>query len=517
MKLRPALDRLSRDEKVELLALLEERHRREEAKRVAEDRAGIVANCGTLYGFIQEFWYVLEPARPFKGGWALRAMCAHLEAVTRGELRFLMMNVPPGMMKSLLLVFWPAWEWGAQGMPHLQYLATSFSQPNVFRDNTKMRRLVESEKYQALWPIAWRDDQNAKSKFENTDNGFREGRTFVGMTGGRGDRVIVDDPHSVDGAESDADRQAAVTTFREGITDRMNDVAKSAIVIIMQRLHEQDVAGTVIDLDMGFVVLTLPMEFEAERTDEAGQVTGGPCRTYIDGKLFFEDPRTQDGELLFPERFPPVEVARLRKAKGAYAWAGQYQQHPSPRGGGMFQREWFSVVDKLPSAPDWTYCRAWDFAATEGAGDYTAGCKMAYSPSLGWFVVVGVVRGQLGPANVDKLLKSTADLDGPGVIQHLPKDPGAAGVSDNKAKVKLLVGHDVRSNRPTGSKAVRARPAASQADAGNISLLRGSWNEEFMDEICSFPVAKHDDQLDAFADAFNQLALTPLFSWHVGS
>lgn len=516
MKIRPALDRLSRDEKVELLALLEEQHRRKEARRLEEDRAGVIANCETLYGFIQEFWYVLEPARPFKGGWALRAMCKHLEAVTRGDILRLLMTVPPGMMKSLLLVFWTAWEWGPKGMPRLQVLATSYSQANVLRDNLKLRRLVDSEKFQALWPIKLRDDQNAKGKFENTDNGFSEARPFSSMTGGRGDRVKVDDPHSTETAESDAERQTATRIFREGISDRLNDVTTSAIVIIMQRLHPKDIAAVALELDIGFVHLNLPMEFEGERTDENGKKTGGPCRTYVGGKLFFEDPRTADGELLFPERFPAGEVAKLKRAKGAYAWAGQYQQRPTPRGGGMFQRDWFSIIDALPSAPDWQFCRAWDFAATEGGGDYTVGCKMAYSPSLQWFVVVHVVRGQKGPAGVETLLKTTADQDGFGVIQHLPQDPGAAGKSDNQAKIKVLVGHDVRSNRPTGSKETRARPAAAQAQPGNISLLRGTWNEEFMDEVCAFPNAANDDQVDAFADAFNQLALgAPAFKWHV--
>lgn len=515
MKIRPRPD-LSRAEKETLLALVQERARRKQAARIAQDRAGVVDNCSTLYGFIQEFWHVLEPARPFKGGWALRAMCDHLEAVTRGEILRLLITVPPGMMKSLLLVFWTAWEWGPKAMPHLQVLATSYSQANVLRDNLKLRRLVESPNYRALWPLDLRADQNAKGKFENTENGFSEARPFSSMTGGRGDRVKVDDPLSTETAESDAERDTATRIFREGISDRLNDVTTSAIVIIMQRLHPKDIAAVAMDLDIGFVHLNLPMEFEAERTDEHGKKTGGPCRTYVNGALFFEDPRTVDGELLFAERFPAAEVAKLKKAKGAYAWAGQYQQRPSPRGGGMFQRDWFSTIDQLPAATDWQYCRAWDFAATEGGGDYTVGCKLAYSPSLEWFVIVHVVREQKGPAGVDKLLKTTADQDGFGVTQHLPQDPGAAGKSDNQSKIKVLVGHDVRSNRPTGSKEQRARPAAAQAEPGNISLLRGSWNEEFMDEICAFPNSPNDDQVDAFADAFNQLALgAPAFQWHV--
>ncbi|WP_226951502.1 hypothetical protein [Rhizobium terrae] len=194
----------------------------------------------------------------------------------------------------------------------------------MLRDNLKLSRLIESDKFQTLWPLKLRDDQNAKGKFENTGNGFSEARPFSSMTGGRGDRVKVDDPHSTETAESDTERQTAVRIFREGISDRLNDVTTSAIVIIMQRLHEQDVAGVALQLDIGFVHLNLPMEFEPDRV----------CRTYVDHELFFEDPRTEEGELLFPERFPAEEIERLKKAKGSYAYSGQYQQRPAPRSGG---------------------------------------------------------------------------------------------------------------------------------------------------------------------------------------
>lgn len=302
-------------------------------------------------------------------------MCRHLEAVTEGRIQFLLMTVPPGMMKSLLMVFWTAWEWGPVGRPDLQTLATSYSQPNVLRDNLKLRRLIESDQYQAAWSMKLRGDQNAKGKFENTGNGFSEARPFSSMTGGRGDRVKVDDPHSTETAESDAERKTAVRIFREGITDRLNDLTSSAMVIIMQRLHQQDVAAVALELDLGFVHLNLPMEFEGERVDKDGKKTGGPCRTYVDGELFFEDPRTQDGELLFPERFPRAEIERLKRAKGSYAYAGQYQQRPTPRDGGTFKREWFEVVEAAPAISAARKVRRWDFAATEAAGPAAEGAE----------------------------------------------------------------------------------------------------------------------------------------------
>ncbi|ALC12490.1 phage terminase large subunit [Sphingopyxis sp. 113P3] len=489
----------------EYLALLDERARREEARRAeearrvtAENEALIRERCQTLDGFIQEFWTILEPKRELRFGWALLAMCKHLTAVTEGLIQFLLMTVPPGMMKSLLLVFWTAWEWGPKGRPDIQVLATSYSQPNVLRDNVKLRRLVESDKYQALWPLKLRDDQNAKGKFENTGNGFSEARPFSSMTGGRGDRVKIDDPHSTETAESETERQTAVRIFREGITDRLNDVTSSAIVIIMQRLHEQDIAAVALELDIGFVHLNLPMEFEADRR----------CQTYVNGELFFEDPRTEDGELLFPERFPRLEIERLKKAKGSYAYSGQYQQRPTPRSGGMFQRSDFEIIDALP-AGEARRVRAWDFAASEAkAGskpDWTVGLKAALIGDL--FIVEDVERGQWKPSGVETVLKNTASQDGPDVTVRIPEDPGAAGKADAETKVKLLKGYPVTKVRPTGEKSVRARPAAAQAEAGNIKLLRGPWVTAFLDEVCAFPAGANDDQVDALSDAINELAL----------
>ncbi|MQB37610.1 terminase [Agrobacterium tumefaciens] len=468
-----------------------------ERERITADAERIRARCRTLEGFIQEFWTVLEPKKELKFGWALRAMCKHLEAVTAGDIQFLMMTVPPGMMKSLVLVFWTAWEWGPLERPDIQVLATSYSQPNVLRDNMKLRRLVESDKFQMLWPLKLRDDQNAKGKFENMGSGFSEARPFSSMTGGRGDRVKIDDPHSTETAESDTERQTAVRIFREGISDRLNDVTASAIVIIMQRLHEQDVAGVALQLDIGFVHLNLPMEFEPERK----------CQTYVKGELFFEDPRTEDGELLFPERFPAEEIERLKRAKGSYAYSGQYQQRPAPRSGGMFQRGDFEIVDAVPAGAK--RCRAWDFAATQPKPgkqpDWTVGLRMAYHGGI--FYVEDVRRDRWSPADVEKNLKSTATQDGLLVRIRMPEDPGAAGKSDAATKLKLLAGYNVAAIRPTGEKSVRAKPASAQAEAGNVKLVRGVWNETFLDEVCSFPNAQHDDQVDAFADALNELAL----------
>jgi predicted phage terminase large subunit-like protein len=512
--------RLPREEAEDYLELLRERDRRREAKRLETERETIIANCATLHGFIEEFWHVLEPVAVFRTGWALRAMCDHLEAVTRGDIKRLLMTVPPGMMKSLVMVFWTAWEWGPKGLPHIQVLATSFSQKNAFRDNQKLRDLVSSDKYQALWPVELRTDTNAISKFANTKTGWSEARPFSKMTGGRGNRVKIDDPHDTEGAESPVQRKKTVKIMREAISDRVNDITKDAIVLIMQRLHQSDCANAA--KAMGYVHLNLPMEFEVRQR----------CVTVLrpanDGNpaLLFEDPRTVEGELLFPERFPAAEVAQLKRDKGAYAWAGQYQQRPAPREGGLFQRAWFKRVGALPTGCR-RYVRGWDFAASESeTSDYTAGVKITRDGPEGAFYIVHATRGRWSSGRVETEVKSVAESDRAAhpnnVTQRIPQDPGSAGKAYVKTLVKQLAGHSVKFEPVTGSKEVRAKALAVQAEVGNVYILetgdpeRDAWIEPFLDEAEVFPNGAHDDQIDGASDAFNEVAIEVEFEWYVG-
>ena len=475
-----------------------ERARREaerERERVRHDGERIRERCQTLTGFIREGWHVLEPSQPYVHGWHIDALCDHLEAVTAGDITRLLINIPPGTMKSLVAsVFWPAWEWGPRGLPSMRYLTTSYAEKYVKRDSRRMRDLVQSDWYTSLWPEI-ELTRAGEMSFANTKMGGREGMAFTSLTGGRGDRVIIDDPHSTETAESPAERATTTRIFRESVPTRLNNPEKSAIVVIMQRLHEKDVSGQILDLGLGYEHLMLPMEFEPERR----------CRTSIG----FRDPRSADGELLFPERFPRDVVERDKRVMGSYAVAGQNQQRPAPREGGMFKREWFDVVDAVPAQA--RRVRRWDFAATDpkeqrkksGDPDWTVGLLL--SEHQGIYYVEHIVRDQVSPAGVERMLRATAEQDGKGVRVRLPQDPGAAGKSNAAHQIKLLAGWDVRAAPETGSKEVRATPVAAQAEAGNVKLVRGPWVEAFLEEVSMFPNAAHDDQVDALSGAFAEL------------
>ena len=297
----------------------------------------------SLAEFVKAAWSVIEPGQPYAHGWHIDFICAHLEAITDGDLNDdgtyynrLLVNVPPGTMKSLLIgVFWPAWEWGPRNKPNMRYVCASHSLELAIRDSLRMRRLVTDEWYQGHWGdrVTITGDQNAKAKFETTATGSRQACAFAGITGYRGDRVIIDDPLSVDDANSDAKREGVVTLFKEAVTSRLNNPDESALVVVMQRLHELDVSGVILEAGgMGYDHIMLPMRFDPARA----------CVT----RLGYADPREIDGELLFPDRFPEHVVDRDEAAMGPYATAGQYAQSPEPRGGGIIKDAWWKLWDK---------------------------------------------------------------------------------------------------------------------------------------------------------------------------
>lgn len=477
-----------------MAAIRAEKARRQaeaERRNVERNAETIRARCVTLAGFVREAWHVLEPRQPLVWNWHLDALCAHLEAVTDGRINRLLANVPPGSSKSLIVsVLWQAWEWGPRGMRSMRYLATAFNEGPVKRDTRKCRDLMLSDWYRHLWPEVVLI-RTGETSFANSDTGTREGVPFGSLTSQRGDRLIIDDPHSTETAESPAERAATTRKFREGATNRLNDQERSAIVVIMQRLHEEDVSGVILKLGMGYTHLCLPMEFEPERR----------CVTEIG----FADPRSADGELLDPVRFPRETVEKLKRDMGSYAYAGQYQQRPSPREGGMFKRHWFEgkIIGAAPPHTRWV--RHWDLAATKRkTAARTAGVKLGRTPD-GRFVVGHAITTQEEGNEVRKLIRATAEIDGHSVQISLPQDPGQAGKVQKSDMVAYLAGFTVHAEPETGAKETRAEPFAAQCEAGNVYLVEGAWNSAYLDELCLFPGGQFKDQVDASSGAFGRL------------
>ncbi len=450
----------------------------------------------TLHDFVRQAWHVVEPRTPFIDNWHIAAICEHLEAVSLGVIRRLLMNIPPGHMKSLLTsVFWPAWMWTWR--PEWRCLTGSYGKALTIRDAVKTRDIITSPWYREAFNPAWRltSDTNAKTHYKNSVGGERMSISVDSQTTGfRGDAVIIDDPLPAMKAFSEAERHKVNRWFEQAVGSRVNDPRHGAIVLMMQRVHEDDPAGRCLKRG-GYEHLCLPTEFDGSRR----------CTTSIG----FEDPRTTDRELLFPQLFPRHVVDEAKILLLDYGFSAQHQQLPTPEGGAMFKREWFADVwvDSVPV--EGTRVRYWDRAATEGGGDWTVGVLMTRGAN-GLYYIEDVVRGQWGSPDVERNIRLTAKLDaeryGNSVIIALEQEPGSSGVSDVRHLLTALAGYPTLKRRPTGSKELRARPLASQFAAGNVRIAERPWKVELLTEFTAFPGhGAHDDQVDAASGAFDVL------------
>ena len=458
----------------------------------------------SLVNYVELMWHILEPSRNFCRGWHIDCICDHLSAIAYGEIHKLLINVPPGSSKSLLTrVFFPSWIWGPKNMPYKQFLGFSYAQSLSERDNVKFRKLIQSPEYKSIWGNRFSlvKDTNNKRKFSNDKNGFSEATSTDGTgTGLRADIVVIDDPHSVKQANSDADLNRALLWFRETLPTRVNSLENSATVVIMQRVSERDVSGEILSNDLGYEHVMIPM-FEPERKCYTVVHPGG--HKAKDGSLYLWDKREKEGDLMCPELFPEKAVAKLVQTLGSYATAGQLQQRPVPREGALFKTSDIQYID-FENVPEGIEVRGWDLAGSSSSkSPFTAGAKLRFD-SRGNFYIMDVLRFRGAEKRVVTIMRNTAEKDGIECIQDFPQDPGQAGKGQAVFITEQLAGYVVKSSVETGSKTLRADAMATQASIGKMFIVRGPWNKEFVDELTTFPGSRFKDQVDACSRAFHQ-------------
>lgn len=487
----------------------------------------------SLLDFITFAWPALEPEVDFVTGWVIERMAAHLEAVSEGKIKRLLINVPPGFCKSMLVnVFWPAWEWGPRTNAHYRFISASYEKTLATRDLVRCRDLLQDDWYQKHWPLKFKGDENQKTRYENASTGWRQSASVgSALTGHRGDRIIIDDPHSVKTAESELEREESLRWMSETVPTRLNKQGESAIVVIMQRLHARDVSGLIIDeLGEDYVHLHIPMEFESQNCcwspvpspyseaewcrrikDEGDPV---PRYEYVtpdhpEAKLMYkQDPRTEEGELAWPERFPHHSVESLKRAfravGGSYAEAAQLQQRPVPRGGGMFSRDSWQIVPERPNVPGYS-TRGWDLAASTGkSAAWTVGLKLTLLDD-GRLVIEDVRRLRGTGLAVEQAIFECAQLDGYDTRISIPQDPGQAGKAQVAGFARLLHGYDVSFSPESGDKETRAIPIAAQVEGGNVLVVKAPWNDTLFAEAGLFPNSQFKDQVDALSRAYHDL------------
>lgn len=412
-----------------------------------------------------------------------KLICDALMRVFDGQTKRLIINIPPRYSKTeLAVVNFIAWTLGR--VPDAEFIHASYSATLAANNSVQIRNLVQHEDYAAIFP-AVKLAEEAKAHWKTTAGGVMyatgTGGTITGFGAGKhrdgfGGAIIIDDPHKADEARSDTMRQNVIDWFQNTLESRKNS-PQTPIIVIMQRLHEQDLSGWLLD-------------------GGNGETWEHLCLSAI----------REDGTALWPAKHDIDTLHRMEQA-APYVFAGQYRQMPAPPDGGVFKPEQITVIDALP-AVNIRWVRGWDFAATDGGGDYTAGAKLGRLPD-GRFVIADMVRGQFGADGRDAALKNTAAQDGRQVKIGIPQDPGQAGKTQILYLTRLLAGFSVSATPESGSKIIRAEPFAAQVNVGNVLMLRGGWNQGLIDEMRLFPNGKHDDCVDALSRAFAELIGKP--------
>lgn len=315
----------------------------------------------SLHSFLQQAWPTIEGIRIFRDGWALGAVCEHLQAVVTGEIKDFILNIPPRMTKSSAAsVCLCPWAW--LQFPELQFMYLSYSDKLSQRDHVKSRRLIESPWYQTRWASGYvlAHDQNTKIRYDNDKGGYRVTTSITGTVTGEGADVIVcDDPNSASDL-SDAGLDAVENFWSDTMPTRLNDARTGRRIIIQQRLHERDLTGLITSAkEHGFVHLVLPMEFEVNRRSVTVVLPSSKGKKW-------RDPRQVEGELLWPDRIGATELKKLkRELKTEYNISGQLQQRPAPGEGGIIKRKWFRIwQQELPPKIQYIL-QSWDTALSE--------------------------------------------------------------------------------------------------------------------------------------------------------
>lgn len=418
-------------------------------------------------------------------------ICQALEKVFSGETKRLIINLPPRYTKTELAVI-NFIAYGLGRCPDAEFIHTSYSSRLAANNSWQARELVLNPEYQAIFPeLRLRTDSSAKDEWKTTAGGVvyavGSGGTITGygagkMRAGFGGAILIDDPHKADEARSDIIREGVIDWFQNTLESRKNG-PDTPIILTMQRLHERDLAGWLLDGGNGeeWESLVLPAIQE-------------------------------DGSALWDFKHDRSELDRMAQS-APMTFAGQYMQAPAPAEGNIFKPDQIKVLEALPVEAGVQWVRGWDFAATqESPGkdpDWTVGFLLGFYPD-GRLVISDVVRLRGDPAEVERAVVNTAASDGRHVKISLPQDPGQAGKFQVQYLVRKLQGYSVHTSPESGDKVTRAEPFASQINVGNVSMVQASWNNNLKGEMRVFPNGSHDDIVDAGSRAFSVLGARSL-------
>ncbi len=465
----------------------------------------------SLYEFLKAGWRYIDP-NPFIDNWHLGAIAEHLEAVKDGEIKRLIINQPPRTSKSSMLVAFDPWVWAQKEAtdtsgPGVQFLHASYAQNLSIRDSVKTRRMIESPWYKKYWGdrVSITTDQNTKTRFDNNQGGYRLATSVGGtLTGEGGGIIIIDDPENAVDMQSDAIRQTTLEWFDNSLSTRLNNPRTGAMILVMQRLHEEDLTGHILSSDAGsdWVHLMLPMRYEADR-----------AAVLYPNVIGWSDPREEEGELLTPERYDEVSVSRLERQLGPFGAAGQLQQRPEPKGGGILKRDYWKDWES-ENYPSVSYV----LASIDTA--YTTKEENDYSAMTIWGVFQDdndVPRVMLMNAWRDKLefhelVEKIAVTNKKFKVDHLLIENKASGLSVAQ-EIRRVHGYEdwgVQLIDPKGQDKVARAYSVQHLFADDLvyAPTNFSWADMVITECASFPKGRNDDLVDCTTQALRFLRNT---------
>lgn len=468
-------------------------------------------NNRSFYEFFKYFWKEVSNDELILN-WHIEYVCNEVQKVAEKvaiglpKEYDLIINIPPGTTKTKMCsIMLPVWCWTKWYW--MQFITGSYTDRLALENAVASRDLVRSDAFRKVYPeLEIKEDADQKSNFKvqkvvgmlssghlkKVKLGGNRLSTSVGgsITGFHGHILIVDDPLNPKQAASPVELANVNHWMSQTLSTRKVDKEITPTILIMQRLHQSDPSGVLLDKkDKKIKHICLP----------------GEIRLYKDMVRPVELIENYVNDLLDSKRLNWEILKEMEADLGQYGYAGQIGQKPTPAGGGMFQIDNFSIMEKMPMEVNiMNIVRYWDKAGSQGQGAYTVGVKMAKTKG-GRFIVMDVKRGQWGANVREAIIRTTAETDGTRVPVYFEQEPGSGGKESAEATTRNLAGFSAHADLPRGDKVYRADPYSVQVNNGNVALLRADWNRVFIDEHEYFPNSTYKDQVDAGSGAFTKL------------
>jgi len=454
--------------------------------------------------FVEAFWHVVDPAE-YVRTWGVDCLCEYLQAVSAGELQNLVVNMPPRLAKSTVCaVLWPVWDWIEH--PERAWLTASYAHPLAIRDSDRSRMVIRSEFFQIGYGgrFQLRQGQDEKHRYDNDQGGHRIATSVGAATTGEGGNIcLVDDPHSVTEAFSEAKRERCKNWFKGAFSTRLNDRASDHLVIVGQRVHVDDLCAATLENDKRGKWTHVKLQMQAKRTYSIPQPLTGSERVI------------EQGELLCPERFDAQQVADLTEELGPYQAPAQLDQEPMPEGGTIFKRKYWSFYQRLPkrfdrfiisgdtaykdtAAADWSAFGVW---GALGRAYYKIGHlreKLEY-PDLKRTVRQfyknwnGLLLGKYGLPVTELVIEDKAS--GISLVQEFQRDNVLGDIVRPIKFDRNKVAH-AHSVLPVVSAGRVRLPESEDVVSAEMEIAVQPWLHDYLTEMDKFPASKHDDQAD---------------------